>query len=72
MSEDIVRAYTTYDSIEADLIKAQLESEGISCFLKSDNAGGVLPQLTMTTGIEVMVRAEDKSKTLQIIKERKA
>ena len=31
---DIISIYTTYDSSEADLIRAQLESEGISCFLE--------------------------------------
>jgi len=59
-----------HDSTEADLVKAQLEGEGITCFLKSDNAGGMLPHLTMMTGIEVMVRQEDKAQAAQVIYER--
>ena len=67
---DLVTIYTSYDSVEADLIKAQLEDAGIPNFLKSDNAGGALPHLTMMTGIQVMVRNEDEQQATQIIQDR--
>lgn len=69
---DIISVYTTYDSSDADLIRAQLESEGISCFLKSDNAGGALPYLTSTHGIEIMINAQDKDEVLAILRSRLA
>lgn len=69
-SDDIICIYTTYDSTEADLIKAQLESENIPCFLKSDNAGGMLPQLIMMTGIEIMVSKADEKLALQVMQDR--
>ncbi len=56
---DLVSVHKVYDSIEAELIKGRLESEGIESFLKSDNAGGALSYLTPTTGIEIIVRKED-------------
>ncbi len=69
-SEDSIIIYKTYDSIEADMVKAQLESEGIPSFLKSDNAGGMLPQLTAINGIEIIVRKEDEQRALQVIQDR--
>lgn len=69
---DIIRVYTTYDSSEADLIRAQLENEGISCFLKSDNGGGALPYLTSAHGIEIMINAQDKDEVLTVLRSRLA
>lgn len=66
-SNELISVYKVYDSIEAELIKGQLESEGISSFLKSDNAGGVLSHLTITSGIEIIVRKEDAERAYGII-----
>ncbi|MFN0065040.1 MAG: putative signal transducing protein [Chlamydiales bacterium] len=56
---NLVSIHKVYDSIEAELIKSQLEAEGIISFLKSDNAGGSLSYFTATLGIEIIVRKED-------------
>ncbi|NGX60344.1 MAG: hypothetical protein KR126chlam3_01517 [Chlamydiae bacterium] len=69
-NDDIISVHKVYDSMEADLIKMQLELEGIDSYLKSDNAGGALPYLTMTTGIEIMVRREDALRANKVIKEK--
>lgn len=71
-SSDLVSVHKVYDSIEAELIRAQLESEGIASFLKSDNAGGSLSYLTTTTGIEIIVRKEDVKRAYEIIQERQS
>lgn len=65
--DEIICVYETYDSTEANLIKAHLESADISCYLKSDNAGGTLPHLTSVTGIGIMIRKEDTELALKII-----
>ena len=57
-SNDLVSIHRVYDTIEAELIKGQLEAEGIPSFLKSDNAGGSLSYFTTTKGIEIIVNKE--------------
>lgn len=69
-SDDSICICKTYDVTEAELIRMQLEAEGIICFLKSDNAGSVLSHPTMMTGTEVMVRGKDEREAKQIIDER--
>lgn len=54
----MISIFKSYSSIEADLIKAQLEAEDIPCFLKADNAGGTMPHLTFSNGIDIMVLEE--------------
>lgn len=66
---DIICIHTVYNPTEADLIKASLESAGISCFLRSDNADGVLPHLTQASGIGIMVLQEDEKEAMTIIRE---
>lgn len=63
----LVSIYKVYDSIEAELIKSQLEAEDIVSFLKSDNAGGSLSYFTATIGIEIIVHKENAEKALKII-----
>lgn len=65
--EDIICIHKTYNSQTADLLKARLESAGIPCYLRSDNAGGSLPYLTALNGIGIMVRAEDEEEAAEIL-----
>ncbi len=60
---------TLSNSAEAALLKARLESAGIPCFLKSDDAGGVLPQLTFSNGIEILVHRENVDAALTFLNE---
>ena len=69
---DLVSIHKVYDTIEAELIKSQLESEGIASFLKSDNAGGSLSYLTSTLGIEIVVRKEDAEAAYKIIRDKQS
>lgn len=66
--DEIICIYTSYDPTEVDMIKAQLESEDIPCFLKSDNAGGMLPYLNMLSSIDIMIRKEDEARAFEIIR----
>lgn len=66
--EDIITIYTTNDSIEAELIRSRLESFDVPCFIKSDNAGGVMPYLDVLTGFSIMVNKEDKKKAMDVLR----
>jgi len=68
--DEIFCVYKTTNTTEADLIKAQLEDAGIPCYFKSDNAGGVMPYLTMIHGIEIMINQEDCLQATKIIQKR--
>ena len=69
-SMDLVCIHKVYDTVEAELIKSWLDSEGIASFLKSDNAGGALSYLTFSLGIEIVVRKEDAEVASRLILER--
>lgn len=42
---------------EAEVSRARLESEGLEARVQSDDAGGYEPQLGLTNGVKLMVRA---------------
>lgn len=42
---------------EAEVSRARLESEGVEALVRSDDAGGFEPQLGLTNGVHLMVRA---------------
>ena len=42
---------------EAEVSRARLESEGVEALVRSDDAGGYEPQLGLTNGVRLMVRA---------------
>lgn len=50
--------------IQADLLKAYLEIEGIEVFIQADDAGGMLPPLD---GVSVFVHQNDFERAEQII-----
>lgn len=42
---------------EAEVSRARLESEGVEALVRCDDAGGFEPQLGLTNGVRLMVRA---------------
>ncbi len=42
---------------EAEMSRARLESEGLEALVRSDDAGGFEPQLGLTNGVRLVVRA---------------
>lgn len=68
--DEIICIYNTNDSTEADLIKSQFEANGINCFLRTDNAGGALPYLSVTNGVGIMINKENASLAQSILKDR--
>ncbi len=53
------------DRITAEIAKGLLESNGITCFIKADDAGGIAPY--RFTGAELMIREEDFSKVKELL-----
>jgi len=53
---------------EAQAAKAQLDDAGIKCFISTDNEGGMMPSLSLSIGIKVMVNKDDLDKAVEILK----
>ena len=67
MSDEIVEIARYFNVMEGELACAQLRAENIKAYLKTDNAGGVHPELNFTRGVRVMVLAADESRALAVI-----
>ena len=53
----VVRSFS--DRFEAELAQSALEAAGITCMVRSDDAGGMRPAMTFANGAETLVRADD-------------
>jgi DNA-directed RNA polymerase subunit RPC12/RpoP len=65
--ERIVVIKTFLNEFEAELAKAQLEDEGIECFLSSDDEGAMAPNLRFTQGVRLHIFENSVEKALQIL-----
>ncbi len=58
----------TYLSIiDAEIVSTFLESNGIKTFIKSDDFGGMGPNLAFVRGVKLLVRKEDEENARQLI-----
>lgn len=67
MSDDIVEIARYFNIIEGEVACAQLRAAEINVYLKTDNAGGIHPELNFTRGVRLMVLAGDEERARQII-----
>lgn len=66
IDEVIVKVFI--NEIEAQLAKEQLVSEGIKCFIMSDNYGGMMPSLNLTGGVKLIVNEYNLERAIEILK----
>ena len=57
----------THDIFEANLVQAKLESHGIPCDLRTNDAGGSIPHLRVMQGIQIYISKEDMKKAQEIL-----
>lgn len=57
----------TQDIFEANLVQSKLQSYGIFCDLRTNDAGGMLPHLRIMQGIQVYISEKDVKKAREII-----
>jgi hypothetical protein len=53
--------------LQAELLKAFLESEGIEAFVQADDAGGMLPSLSDLGGVSLYVPSKDQERAQEIL-----
>jgi hypothetical protein len=66
--EEFTELRTFGNSGEAELMKALLESAGIDSFVRGDIASAVLPMLSESDGIGLVVRSEDVARAEEFLK----
>lgn len=62
----IVKVYP--GDFEAQSAKAQLDDAGIKCFISTDNEGGMMPSLSLSIGVRLIVNKVDLEKAVEILK----
>ena len=67
MPDDIVEIACYFNVMEGELACARLRAQKINAYLKTDNAGGVHPELNFTRGVWVMVLAADEDRARAVI-----
>lgn len=53
---------------EAETAKTQLDAVGIHSFISADNYGGMMPALSHSEGVKLMINSEDFEKASEILK----
>ncbi len=61
-SDEIVEVGRFFNVIEGEVACARLRALDIKAYLKTDNAGGIHPELNFTRGIRLMVLAADEDR----------
>ena len=68
MNKEWVEVLITYDSLEAEIIKALLESGGIPVVLRSSKVSPYPVNIGKIGEIKILVRKEDKETAEEVIK----
>jgi len=61
----VIRIFTSHDA--AEVAAANLKAHGIQCWLNSDDAGGMLPNLTTPGGVRLLVPAADADAAIALL-----
>lgn len=56
------------NDFDAQAAKAQLNEAGIECMVSGDNEGGMAPNLSLTSGIRILVNESDLKNAIEILK----
>ena len=69
MPDDIVEIARFFTIMEGEIACARLRTEGVKAYLKTDNAGGIHPELNFTRGVRLMVLAADESRARELVEQ---
>ena len=70
MPEDsTVRIAIFGSDTEAHIARSLLESNGIPCFVATDDCGGMRTHMQLTTGVRLIVRKSDAEEATRILTE---
>jgi hypothetical protein len=58
------------NQLEAEIAIGHLESAGIAASLIKDDAGGMLPSLQQTAGVQVLVSESERERAVAVLEEK--
>jgi hypothetical protein len=64
---ELVRLGTYNTTIEANLVRAKLESAGIAAVVQSDDIGATTPMLGNVRGVLVLVKESDRADAMEVL-----
>jgi hypothetical protein len=67
--EPTVRIAIFGSDTEAHIARGLLESNGIPCFVTTDDCGGIYPHLQLATGVRLITRKSDAERASKILAE---
>ncbi len=67
MADEIVEVGKFFNRLEAEVACAKLRADDISAYLKTDDAGGLHPELDFSRGIRLMVLAGDVASARELL-----
>lgn len=67
MEAELVVVRTFGDRIEAEMARSALEAAGIRSMVRGDDCAGLRPHMNLGNGIELIIRAIDRSQALEIL-----
>jgi len=70
MSDEIVIVGRYSNELEAQIAQAVLEANEIPCALLRDDAGGMLPSMSLLYPTRLAVRSEDEEEALRLLSDR--
>lgn len=62
---ETIRVFLTHEA--ADIAAATLRANGIECWIMSDDAGGILPNLTAPGGVRLLVNKASASEAKALL-----
>ncbi|MDH3539704.1 MAG: DUF2007 domain-containing protein [Acidimicrobiia bacterium] len=65
--DDLLEIARYFNVIEGEIACARLRAQEIKAYLKTDNAGGIHPELNFTRGVRLMVLAADEDRARTVI-----
>ena len=64
---ELITIRTFTNEFEANIAKSALEAFGIRCLISHDDCGGQRPHLTLTGGVQLVVRSADAEQAEEVL-----
>jgi hypothetical protein len=65
----MIKVFETFDLVQADILKTQLEDVGVMANILTSDIGGVRPSLSFVEPIRIMVHEHQLAEAVKVIKD---
>lgn len=67
MESDYIRIKTYSNHLDAEIVKGQLMDRGIQSMIRTDDCGGMMPNLQITEGVHLLVKRTDEEAAVNVL-----